>query len=193
MSMGRILGAGLAGGVAMFVWGAVHHMATPFGEVGMKSLPGEQMILPALRFSIKEPGFYMFPGIEKEDMKDEAKCKEWEARVKAGPQGVVIFNPQGGDVMSPAQLGREFGSNTLACLVLAMILARIGGGKGTKMAYGLLAGLFASLSIDVSLWNWYGFPGEMAVGSFVEQIVGGALSGLVIGLVLGRAKPSPAM
>lgn len=193
MSMGRILGAGLAGGMAMFVWGAVHHIATPFGEMGMKPLPGEQMILPALKFSIKEPGFYMFPGIEKADMADDAKCKEWEARMKAGPNGVVIFNPQGSEMMSAGQLGREFGSNALACMILAMILARIGGGKGAKMGYGLLAGLFASLSIDVSLWNWYGFPAAMAVGSFVEQVVGGAWSGLVIGFVLGRAKPAPAM
>lgn len=193
MSMGRIVGAGLAGGVAMFAWGAVHHMATPFGEMGMKPLPGEQMILPALKFSIKEPGFYFFPGIEKADMADEAKCKEWEERMNAGPQGAVIFNPKGGEMMSPAQLGREFGSNVLACLVLALILARIGGGQGAKLGYGLLAGLFASLSIDVSLWNWYGFPGAMTAGSLVEQVVGGALSGLVIGFVLGRAKPAPAM
>jgi len=176
----------------MFMWGAISHMALPLGEMGVKTLPGEQMIMPALKFSIQERGFYFFPGMDKND-KSEAAQKAWEEKYKAGPRGVLIFDPAGGEMMSMSQLGTELGSNILASLLLALVLAQVQGGTRLRTMLGAALGLFAWASIDVSYWNWYRFPGEFTVAQMIDQGAGGLLTGLAIALVLGRGqttKPS---
>lgn len=59
----RILLAGILGGIALFVWGSVSHLALGLGEIGIKEIPNEAAVLAALRAGISEPGFYFFPGL----------------------------------------------------------------------------------------------------------------------------------
>lgn len=188
MSLGRIVIASLVGGLAAFVWGAVAHMALPIGEMGMSNLPGEQMILPAFRFNIKEHGFYMFPGMPENDA-SEAAMKSWEEKCRQGPSGLLIIRPNGEEPMSARQLGVEYASSALAASFLALVLARIRGGVFAKAMIGAAFGLFAWLSIDVSYWNWYSFPTAKAIGSMIEQGVGGLVTGWAVALVLGRDRP----
>ena len=46
----RILLAGILGGIVMFIWTSIAHMALPLGEVGINEIPNE----PAMRSSIGE-------------------------------------------------------------------------------------------------------------------------------------------
>jgi hypothetical protein len=194
MNPSRILLGGLVGGLAMFAWGAVAHMALPIGDMGIRSLPREDMILPAMKFAINERGFYMFPGMEALDGREmsEAAMKEWETKYQQGPRGILIFDPTGGQPMSAAQLGAEFASNVLAALLLAIILARVPAGRAGRMLLGGAMGIFAWASIDVSYWNWYRFPGAFTRAQSIEQGVGGLVTGLAIALVLGRSGRRPA-
>ena len=59
--MKRIVLAALVGGVALFAWESVAHMALPLGEAGLRVLDNEPTVLAALKQNIKEPGFYFFP------------------------------------------------------------------------------------------------------------------------------------
>ena len=63
--MKRIVIAALVGGLAMFIWGAVSHMATPLGEAGFKTMPAasEPAVIGALGANVPDDGLYMFPGI----------------------------------------------------------------------------------------------------------------------------------
>lgn len=190
MNFGRIIGASLFGGVVMFIWGALAHMVIPIGELGVKGLPGEELIMPAMRFSIKEPGFYRFPGVNEDNKSDEA-MKAWEEKYKQGPRGVVIFEPTGSEVMSPSQLGAEFASNVIAAFLAALILSRINCPRLTKVLFATLIGVIGWLSIIVSYWNWDNFPNLFTVGQCLEQTIGWFLSGIAIALVLG-GNPTPA-
>jgi hypothetical protein len=59
----RIFLAGLFGGIAMFIWSSIAHMALPLGEAGIKEIPNESSVLEAMRSNIgKKPGLYFFPG-----------------------------------------------------------------------------------------------------------------------------------
>lgn len=189
MNSGKIIGAGLFGGIVMFIWGALAHMVVPIGEMGVKSLPGEEMIMPAMKFSIQEPGFYRFPGVDEDDTSDEA-MKAWEEKYKQGPRGVVIFDPTGGEAMAASQLGAEFGSNVLAAFLAAVILSRVSGPRSTKTLLAMLIGVVGWLSIVVSYWNWDRFPSQFTVGQLGEQAIGWFLSGAAIALVLG-GQPKP--
>lgn len=192
MNASRIIGAGLFGGIVMFIWGALSHMVLPVGDMGMKGLPGEEMIMPAMKFSIQERGFYMFPGMKEGELTDE-DMEAWTAKYKQGPRGIVVFDPSGGDAMAASQLGAEFGSNVLAAFFAAVILSRVTGPRSTKTLLAMLIGVVGWLSINASYWTWYRFPNLFTVGQLIEQGVGWFLSGAAIALVLGgHPKPRPA-
>ena len=59
--MKQVLLGGVAGGVALFLWGALSHMALRLGSVGLKEIPNETSVLSGLRSNIAEPGVYFFP------------------------------------------------------------------------------------------------------------------------------------
>ncbi|MCB9855798.1 MAG: hypothetical protein H6818_08925 [Phycisphaerales bacterium] len=192
MSSGRIIGAGILGGIIMFFWGWISHMALPLGEMGMDSLPNEGIVLPQLSDSIHERSFYMFPGL---DMKNasEAQMEEWTKRYEKGPRGILIFDPTSDiTAMSPKMLGTELASNIAAALLGAIVLARVNGTKGTRIYLAMLMGIAGWLSIDVSYWNWYRFPDMYAVAQLLDQGAGWLLSGIGIAMVLGGAKAATA-
>ena len=57
-----ILVAGVLGGIAMFVWTSITHMALPLGEAGINVIPNESAVLNAMQSSMGEKtGLYIFP------------------------------------------------------------------------------------------------------------------------------------
>ena len=48
----RILVAGVLGGIAMFVWTSIAHMALPLGEAGINKIPNESAVLGAMQGNI---------------------------------------------------------------------------------------------------------------------------------------------
>ena len=51
-----------------------------------------------------------------------------------------------------------------------------------------LMGLFGWVSISVSHWNWYGFPGSFAIAEGIDQVVGAFLAGLVLAAIVKRVR-----
>ncbi len=60
----RILIAGILGGIVMFIWTSIAHMALPLGEAGINEIPNESAVLGAMQSSIGDKtGLYIFPGL----------------------------------------------------------------------------------------------------------------------------------
>ncbi len=61
--MNRIFLAALLGGIAMFIWTSIAHMALPLGEAGIKEIPNEAAVLGAMQSNIarKERRSISFP------------------------------------------------------------------------------------------------------------------------------------
>ncbi len=182
---GRIILAALVGGVIMFAWGFCWHALLEAGGTGPKPIPSESTIVPALQAGIAEPGLYFFPPYPA-DANDAAAMQAFVEKLRAGPRGLILYNPEGGEMMSLAQMGIEFGGGLLASLLLAVVLAMICCGVGARVAIGAALGAFAWASIDVSYWNWYGFPTDGLLASLVEQGFGWLLCAVGIALVLGK-------
>jgi hypothetical protein len=180
----KVISAGALGGMAMFIWGAVSHMLLPLGEMGIQNLPNPNLFIPAMTMEIKERGFYRFPPMDPKD-KSEAAMKAWEEKAKKGPLGVLIFDPAGMKPMWQLLVG-EFLSNVLAALLLAAVLSGLNAGKATGFLVGAGMGLFGWLCISASYWNWDRFPTVFTMSEMLQQLVGGALTGLAIGWVLSR-------
>jgi hypothetical protein len=183
----RILLAGIVGGVVMFSWGSVAHILLPLGDAGIREIPNEEPVLAAMRASITEPGFYFFPGMgEKPGMTEEqreAAYAAWTEKYKTSPAGILVYQPQGGEALSPRQLATELATNTAVALVLAFLLSLAAGslpGYGMRVVFVAACGLIPWLDVDVSQWNWYRFPTEYTLAQLVTEVVGYALVGLVL-------------
>jgi hypothetical protein len=182
--MGKVILAGIAAGVALFVWGAVEHMATPLGTMGILTHPHESMLLPAIQQTTTQPGLYVYPGVDMSKKMTKEEEAEWVERYRTGPHGILILGPNGSDPLSPRRLGTELLTNILTAIVAAFLLARLAGGLGGFVSGGILAFLVGWMSISVPSWNWYDFPTPFVLAELIDQVVSGALVGLVAGLVL---------
>ncbi len=185
--MKRMLIGGIVGGIIMFVWSAFSHMVLPLGGMGLKPLPNESAVIPAMKEGIREPGLYMFPGLDMSKTPSAEEQAAWTERYKAGPVGLLVYRPQGEAPMSLKQLGTELLSNILAALVGAFMLTFVVGSYGKRALFVALLGLVAWLSINVSHWNWYGFPTAFVVAEGIDQVVGWLLAGLAMAKIV---KPS---
>lgn len=183
--MKRIVVAGLLGGVAMFLASAFTHMVLPLGEAGIRSLDNEASVLAVLRENVREPGFYLFPGMSPSSGPEQQK--EWEQRYRQGPIGVLVYQPGGRQPMSPSQLGTELLSNILIGVIAAWLLAQTHlVSYLSRAAFVAALGLTASLAIDISHWNWYAFPATFTLASMADQVISFGAAGLVLAAV-GKA------
>ena len=184
----RIVIAGIIGGLVMFLWGAVAHMALPIGEAGHKTPTQQDAGLGALATSTAGEGVYMYPGIAPELMADKAAMQAFAEQSRGKPYALVVYQPGGNPVnqsMTP-NLVKQYVTDTLAALVAAWILALGAWGFGRRVLIAGALGLFSWLTISLPYWNWYLFPLDFTAGALISQVVGWLLAGAAMAWWLGR-------
>jgi hypothetical protein len=193
MNKGRLLLAGLLAGIVVFVWGALSHMVLSLGESAIKTMPNETAVLSNLNQNIKEPGFYLYPGGMEEAQKatpaeQEALTKKYEETYKTQPHGILILTPPSGTMYSfPKLLVNELLSNILSGLIAACLLSLAIGSLPSflgRVLFITTLGFFSTLAIDLSYWNWYGFPTKYLISSFADNTIGWALAGVVLAAMI---------
>ena len=187
----KIVLGGIIGGVIVFIALSIVHMASGLGEVGVKSLPAEGILGPAMHLAIHEPGFYFFPAPDMapgktKEQKDAAQ-KQWEEKWRKGPTGILIYSPGG----TPFSFGKLLTNQFVICLaaasLIAWLLAMAGGGLqsyGSKVLFVAIVGLFAGVFVDLPYWNWYGFPADYTITRIVTDAVCWAIAGLGMAKVM---------
>jgi hypothetical protein len=180
----RIVFAAILGGLLMFVWGAVSHIVLPFERDGLKQVPNEEAVLSTLGSNLPAPGMYFFPWMDMSGKATPEQQKAWRQQIAAGPSGLLIFKPNGGESMSPRQLVTEFVSNVLAAFFGALLLVQLPGGFGRRVASMTAIGIAAWLSISVSQWTWYGFSSSFVIGDLADQFGGWLLAGIGMAALL---------
>jgi hypothetical protein len=192
----RILLAGILGGIVMFVWTSIAHMALPLGEAGINEIPNESAVLSAMQSSIGDKtGLYIFPGLgvgknATREQKSEA-MKQMQQRIAANPSGILMYHPPGRPFAFGKSLAVELAIEVLQAILVIWILAqmRIGSFAG-RVGFVLIAGVLAAITTNVSYWNWYGFPGLYTASYILIEIVGFVLVGVAAGLVLRKRGPA---
>jgi hypothetical protein len=187
--MGKLVVAALVGGLIVFAWGAIAHMATPLGMAGMSFLPDEGATIEGLRVSVPKTGMYIFPTAGM-NSKNEAEQKAWAEKIRRGPSGILVYKAEGMEPMPPRMLIVEFISNVLAAFVAALVVSMIAGYSRRVFAV-LLLSIFAFLSLSVSYWNWFSYPATYIGAELLTEAIGWLLAGLAIAR-LAPARPLPA-
>lgn len=186
----RIAIATIIGGLIMFLWGAVAHMALPLGEMSMKAPTDENRLLDTLRGSLpQEDGIYVIPHYDPAMHGDDKAIQAYVAKAESNPYAFIVYQPQGRNPMAMGHnLFHQWVSDTLAALIVALILVRAGASASRGLLFGLGFGIFTWLSLSVPFWNWYRFPAPFTFGYLVEQAIGWLLAGAAMGWWLGRKR-----
>lgn len=185
--------AAILGAVIFFIWSAAVHMNPLTGPMGLSRLnEQEDIVMTAVRENVPQPGLYFFPGM---DMSKQTKEQRdaWVAKYKAGPSGLLLVQPKGGDPMMTSQLVISFISDLLCALLAAFILASTVGSCGCRIAIVASLGLFAWLAISIQQWNWYNFPFTFVALDAINQVIGWTLAGLLMVKLIKPANQSTPM
>jgi hypothetical protein len=182
----KIFLAGLLGGLVLFAWEFVAHMATGLGEAGVRALPQEAPIQAAIKGNIPDAGLYIFPapedrpGMTSDEKKKAMNTSMERARTEAG--GMMVVFPKGREYNFGSMLAMQFVLDALSILLAAFLLSKAVSVKGylPRALFVGAIGLLPSLRVDLPQWNWYGFPVTFAAAQALVHVVGFLLAGLVL-------------
>jgi hypothetical protein len=193
----KILLAGILGGIAMFIWTSIAHMALPLGEAGISEIPNESAVLSAMQSNIRDQtGLYIFPGpgVGKNASRQEKNeaMKRMSEKMAANPSGILMYHAPGRPFTLGKWLGIEFGTELVEAILVVFLLAQTGiACFAGRLGFVLVAGILASITSNISYWNWYGFPQAYTASYMFIQIIGFFLVGIVAALVLRKRAPAP--
>ncbi len=189
--MRQVITAGILGGILLFSWGSLSHLAIGLGSTGVQEIPNQQPVLSAMKAGISQSGFYLFPGMHvapgaTAQQRADA-VKQFEQQYEKGPYGILIYHPNGTNPMSPGKLGIEFGLNLVEALIASFLVWRAKiNGFHSCVGFVVLLGILAAIATNVEYWNWYGFPGNYTASYMLDKVVGFLVVGIAIAAVMKR-------
>jgi hypothetical protein len=169
----------------MFLWGAISHLLLPIGSTAMKAIPDERKVTAALQATMSDSGIYVFPWDEPGRNTDRANPLAAD-----GPIGLIVYQPRGSSNVTTLQPVIELLSDIACALVAGVLLWTAKSGLRTyahRVAFVALLGLLPWLAMSVSYWTWYHFPTSYFLGEGVDQLIGFALTGLVLAATVKEA------
>ena len=177
--MGRIILAGIAGGVAMFVMLSILHMS-PLAQIGFSQMTNDTPALDALQKATgNKTGLYIFPTV---DMKDKDAMAKMNARMKVEPFGFMAYQPPGTAAgISPGKLVGEFLKVTVQSILAALLLSvAMLAGYWSRVGFVALLGVVSTLTTNISYWNWYAFPASYTLANMFIELSGFVAAGFVL-------------
>jgi hypothetical protein len=183
--------AAVLGGLAFFLWSSVAHLFTGLGETGIQEIPNEPAVVSSIKANLPGSGLYLFPGWglppdATHAQKMAAMQKpEMQAKMQAGPTGLLVYRSTGMDGLTARQLITELVTNIVQIFLAVLLLGqtRIINFVG-RWRFITIAGFLAAISTNISYWNWYGFPGNYTLAYICTVTMGFVFAGLVAAAIV---------
>ncbi len=172
----NLLGA-LVGGLILFVWQALSHMAFNLHEPNQKYSTGQDSVLAAIKTHIKEPGGYIIPR-----MKDELSMEQMEAFTKSieGKPWAMVRYYQTREIDMGSNMARGLIVNILLAILLIWVIQNLKNPtKGLILRVSLVVGFIAFTNISYTEHIWY--PVFDLRAQLMDAFVGWGLTGLWLG------------
>lgn len=189
---GRILLSALLVAVAITIWGFIYWAALPFGASSIKSIPNEDAVRSALSSNLTESGVYMFPGMDPNATDKAAAEKSFHDKAAAGPQGLVLYQKEGGEPMAPQKIVLGFIYDFISALLVGILLVMALPGLpmyGQRVIFVTLAGVFAAFAETTGNINWWYFPVGFGVATAIYFVIAWFIAGLIMARLIGEMGP----
>lgn len=172
ISARRLALAAIAGGLVLFLWGALAWMVLPLHS-SIKPLPDETAMVSSMQRANAPRGVYFTGDPEK----------------GAKPQMLIVYTPQA-VTLSPSQFARTLLLDILAALGVAWLLSRAAAKTfASRVLFVAIAGgVIAALIVDLPNWNWFAYPGDYTFFSMADKVIGWALAGLALAAIVRPTK-----
>jgi hypothetical protein len=180
----------ILGGLVAFVWSSVSWELLGWHEKTLVSFQNDDEISALIALHAPKDGTYILPGMPP----TEGMTAEQQKAAKAA----LMEKMQRGPIMIAAVRRGGFGSfargliiqvlslMAAAFLLTWLLLQTSGLSYGRRVAFLAIAGLAASVIVDLPNWNWWGFSGVYTAVNLIDFTITWLLAGLVIAKV---AKP----
>ncbi|MEY4986264.1 MAG: hypothetical protein RL567_43 [Bacteroidota bacterium] len=172
----NLLGA-FVGGLILFVWQALSHMAFNLHEPNQKYSAGQDSVLAAIKTHIKEPGGYILPR-----MQDELSMDQMEAFTKSiqGKPWAMVRYYQAYEIDMTSNMVRGLAVNILLAFLLIWIINRLKApSKQIILSLSVVVGFIAFSNISYTEHIWY--PVFDLRAQLIDAFVGWGLTGLWLG------------
>ena len=192
MTKSLILGT-ILGGLMAFVWSSVSWELIGWHEKTMVAFQNEDEVSAVIASHASQDGTYLLPsGPSTAGMTAEQKKSALAAtmqKMQAGPIMVAAVRRGGFGSYSRGLIIQLLSLMAAAFLLTWLLLQTTGLSYGRKVAFLAIAGLAASVIVDLPNWNWWGFSDAYTAVNLADSMLTWLVAGLVIAKV---AKPAAA-
>jgi hypothetical protein len=192
---GRVLIAGIIGGILVFCTGAVNHMVFQLQGRTLSNIPDSASFTDDLKSRGLRHGLYVFPDMPAPaEHSDAAKMAALNERYKVGPSGMLLIVHTGEDLMNLETLGKELATNIVAACMAAWVVSLVRPDVGFVRRWQavLFLGAFAWISIAASYGIWYRFPHDFLHDELFCALLEWGVGGLAIAAIVRQRPVSPA-
>ena len=183
--MRQFLLGGLAGGILLFLWGAISWVILPFNSATLHPSFNESIVLNAMKESMPAKGMYALPAMPHKKGMSAAEYdtlyRQWTEKVKAGPSALVIFNPQGLEQMRADQMVYGLLNSILCALIGVWFLMRstaFDSSYFARVAYFGMFGILVSFFVHFSNYNWFDYPADFTIAMVLDSVLGWLVAGV---------------
>ena len=174
--MKKIVLGTVLGGLAAFLWSSVSWELVGWHEKTMVNFRNEDEVAAVISSHAPRDGTYLLPGHQP----TEAAVME---KMKKGPIVVAAVRRGGFGSFSQAMIAQVLSLMAAAFLLTWLFLQTRGLSYARRVAFLAVAGLAASVIVDLPNWNWWGFSGAYTVVNLADTTITWLLAGLVIAKV----------
>jgi len=190
--MKRILIAGVAGAIVLFVWSSISWMVIPWHR--MEKLPAEAAVAQTLRVANTEKGVYWLPGIDFSidqsaltGAETTAMQDAWKQAYKDGPIVMIAYDPDG---TSPLRIMKfitgfvlDFFVAAVAAILLMLAAPSLPGLPG-RVIFVVLLGVYTVFGANLMNWNWMNYPLKFTLEIAGDTLVASALLGVTLAVLV---------
>jgi len=186
MSRALVLGT-ILGGLVAFLWSTVSWEMLGWHEKTMINFQNDDEVSAVIASHAAKDGTYILPGSRSTKGMTADQKKQTEAtlmeRMRKGPIVVAAVRRGGFGSFGQAMVIQVLCLMVAAFLLTWLLLQTNGLSYARRVLFLAIAGLSASVIVDLPNWNWWGFSGAFTAVNLVDSTITWLLAGLVIARV----------
>jgi hypothetical protein len=184
-----VLGS-ILGGLVAFVWSSVSWELLGWHEKTLVSFQNDDEVSALIASHAPKDGTYILPGMPPTEGMTAEQQKAAKAalmeRMQKGPIMIAAVRRGGFGSFARGLIIQVLSLIAAAFLLTWLLLQTSGLSYRKRVMFIAIAGLAASVIVDVPNWNWWGFSGVYTAVNLIDVTITWLLAGLVIAKV---AKP----